>query len=299
MTDLDRLLDAYPSLSPAERAQADRLLASHPERGPDWARARRLAGLIDAAGPDRLDDLARRAVDQRMGRSRPGNLPDTPEAARLGARLDDAEAHAQDSVARFERMTGRRLVPARPDRAPIGGDSVPQRPHLAPRTSRRLPRLAAVAAVLVVGYGAAWMASAASVTPREQLADLGGIEAHTPPTLRGAQATESEALTEALQAVRDARRSTLGLFPWYSPAGLDAAAADLASVAERTPPASWRSQEARLALARVHLARQRDAQAAHVLGELVREGQYRAPVARRLLDAIRAGLPADGPRADG
>lgn len=296
MTDLDRLLDAYPELSPADRADADRQLAAHPDRALDWARARRLADLFDAAGPDDLDDLARRALDQRMGGGAPDMLPPTPEATRIGARLDLFEAEAEDPVARFERMSGRQWGEASVDPESIGGDSAPAQPVLVsvPRRLSRLPRLAAAAAVLLVAYGASWMASAASVTPREQLADLGSIEVQAPPTMRGAQAVpDAQALTDALQAVHDARRSTLGLFPSYDPAGLDAAAGLLAAVADQAEPASWVSQEARLALGRVHLARQRDVEAARVLGELVREGQYRAPVARRLLDAIRAELVSD------
>lgn len=156
-----------------------------------------------------------------------------------------------------------------------------------PSRSRRA-RLATVAAVLIAGYAALWMASAAAVTPREQLADLGSIDAHIPASAQ--DSPSRQALTLALQSVRGARRSTAGLFPTDDPARLDSAAVRLESVASRADVPRWVSQEARLALGRVLLARHRDTEAARVLGGLVREGGYRAPVARRLLDAIRAGI---------
>ena len=104
-------------------------------------------------------------------------------------------------------------------------------------------------------------------------------------------------MSDALAAVRRARRSTLGLFPRYDPAQLDAAAAALAGPDRQGPASSWPSQEARLTLARVHLYRQRDVEAARVLGALVREGGYRAPAARRMLDFLRAQPPEPAPDA--
>ena len=214
---------------------------------------------------------------------------DEPEAAHVEARLDRFEAQAEDPVARFERMTGRTLGPPSGSARPTGGGPTAGRPPLvaAPERRLRLPHVATVAAVLLAVYGGLWVASAQSATPRDQLADLGGIEA--PPVVHGSNAS-AEPLAGALQAVREARQSVLGLFPRYDPAALDAAAVRLAEVAGESDAGTWTSQEARLALARVLLDRQRDLEAARVLGGLVREGGYRAPVARRLLDAIRAGL---------
>ena len=290
MTDLDRLLDDYPVLSPDERADADRQLSADPARAVEWAGARRLAELLDAARPEPRDDLARRAVARRMRGDRPGNPSSDPEEAIVEAWLDQIEAQAEDPVARFERMTGRAL--ARPvDRTEAEGSPVSARPFVAasPQRSRRRARLVTAGAVVLAMYVGLWGVSATLATPRDQLADLGSIEAQAPPALLGAEAIASaEPLSDALRTVRSARRSALPLFPRYDPSALDAAAVQLTEVADDAD--GWVSQEARLALARVHLARQRDLEAARVLGGLVREGGYRAPVARRLLDAIRAGL---------
>ncbi len=293
VTDLDRLLDDYPVLSTEERADADHRLAAHPERAAEWADARRLAELLDAARLDPEDDLAQRAVERRMRGERPDEPDDDPESARIEARLDQFEDQAEDPVARFERMTGQTLEPSESRTELASGDSVPARPFVltAPPRSSRLPSVSAALAVLVAVYGGLWVVSVQSATPRDRLADLGGIEAQAPPVPPSASGNASaDSLTGALRTVRQARRSVLLLFPRYSPAALDAAAVRLAKVAGQADAGTWVSQEARLALGRVHLARQRDLQAARVLAGLVREGGYRAPAARRLLDAIRAGL---------
>lgn len=292
MTDLLLLLDTYPDLSPDERADADRQLAGHPDLADAWADARRLAA--------RLDGVAWRATGRRMGQSLDGTEPytaasaeDAAEVARIESRLDQFEAEAEGPIVRFERMTGRRLS-ERPDLSEQpeptrrrGHEPAPVRPLVAeaPVRRRSVPRWSAAVAVLVVLYGVFVAASATAVTPREQLADLGSIRADAP-----TPQDPPDSLSTALQAVRDARAVTLSLSPVYDPASLDSAAAQLAVVAESAAPGSWTSQEARIALGRVHLHRQRDLEAARVLGGLVREGGYRAPIARRLLDSIRAGM---------
>ena len=152
------------------------------------------------------------------------------------------------------------------------------------RRGRLARRGAAVLLVLGLVYAGLGAASALSRSPRQQVAALGEVEA-----LAGPAGPEAERLAAAARAVRRARRSTLGLFPTYDAAGLDAAADALAAAAEGADGRSWVSQEARLALGRVLLYRARDAEAARVLGGLVREGGYRGPAARRLLDIVRAG----------
>jgi len=307
VTEIDSLLDAYPALAPAERARADARLASlgaeasaaHAEA---YAQARRLAAFADALdaalGPA---DLGRLVAAERMGFPGAAAALDDARAAdpeldlqvdALAARLQALAADAEDPVARFERLAGRRLAAA-----DLGGDSAPARPPVlfaAPRpTARlrlvRLPRwAAAAAAVLLVAYGGLFAVSSATVPERAQVAALGEIEAIELPTLRGAAPTPADALTPALGAVADARRSTLGLFPRYDAAALASAAEALTAVAADADPRSAASQEARLALGRIYLYQGRDAEAVRVLGGLVAEGRYQAPTARRLLDYVRA-----------
>ena len=162
-------------------------------------------------------------------------------------------------------------------------------------TSPRWPaRLAAALAAVAVAYGALGAASAASQPERERVADLGALSARDASALRGPGA---ERLVGALAAVEGARRSTLGLWPRYDDASLEAAGRALAAVAAGAPAGSAASQEARLALGRVLLHRGRDVEAARVLGSVVRQGGYRGPQARRLLDWVRAqddGAPPAG-----
>ena len=308
MTDIAALLDRYPDLSLQERAAVDARVRDLPE----WAAAHReacaFAALLDAADPTlTADDLARAAVNRRMGHPLPdahaprragADHPDLDaEADRIETRLDELEAGMADPLELFQALTGLELPP------PVaGGDSSarafasPVRaPERAPArgSARRLPVLArwvAGVAVAAVAYGGLFAASALTATPREQVAALGEVRMEEAPVLRGADAVVgADALGPALDAVRGARRSTLGLFPHYDATALDAAADDLTAVAETAAPASWVSQEARLALGRVHLYRERDAEAVRVLGGLVREGSYRAGAARRMIDWVRAG----------
>ena len=285
MADLDALLDAYPTLSPGDRVAVDVLAEGRPEWEAAYAEARRLAALTDAASaPTSAADLAQLAVARRLGATPPetaridqdrGADPDLArEQGTIEERLDQLEAETEDPMVRFERVTGRPLPGVAPAGAPMG------RRGGTPRLSA-VARLAVTAALLALGYGVLYAASAARATAREQTADLGAVGA-----VRLSQA-HAEPLAGALAAVRHARRSTLGLFPRYDPVGLDRAARALAAQAGAADARSWQSQEARLALARVHLYRQRDVDAARVLGGLVREGGTRAPAARRLLDFIR------------
>ena len=305
MTDLGALLAAYPSLPPEERAGVDARVAareaSEPALRAAHDAARRLAALVDAAS-DPGADLAQRVVARRLGasppeaerrdRDRAADPALAREAEAVAARLDRLEAEAEDPAARFRRLTGRPLPDlSRHGPAPPEPASSPE-PAPAPPAGRRLRRWASAAALLALGYGVLWAASTARATTRELVADLGAVGDDVPRAAAGA-----DALSDARAAVGRARRSTLGLFPRYDAAGLDAAAVALADQARRADAPSWPSQEARLALARVHLYRQRDVEAARVLGALVREGGYRAPAARRMLDFLRAQAPGAQPDA--
>lgn len=288
MTDIARQLDLYADLGPDARAEVDAYVAAHPEWAPRLAEAQAFAALLDAAADP--DDVARRVVDERMGIAPSDAAPD-PEADRLRDRLDALTAGAEDPVAKFERLTGRPLAeaPARP----LGLMSVaPDRPALrrAGSAPRRLPRwVALAAAAVVVGYGGLYVGSATSLSERDRLADLGDLSSYEALVVRGA-GTDALAsrLDAALDGVDGARRSVLGLFPSYDAAALDDVAADLEAIVAEADRSTSVSQEARLALGRVRYAQGHDAEAARVLGTLVREGSYRGPDARRLLDAIRA-----------
>ncbi|WP_412061558.1 hypothetical protein [Rubrivirga sp. IMCC45206] len=298
MTDPALRLDEFPALSPAERAEIERALAGRPDLADALDEARRLAALVDAARA--RPDPGQSVVGRRLGLDGLSMPADPEAAARLARRIDALDADAEDVVARFERLTGRTLPPLATDDTPAAEarpspeaplrtlvDRPPARPARA--RWRRASTWARAAAVLLVGYGALFLASQASVPERAQIAALGEIAVDEPALRSADPAPDADRLIAAAQAVRDARRSTLGLFPSYDATALDAAAADLADLADAADRRTWVSQEARLALGRVLLHRGRDADAARVLGDLVEQGGYRAPVARRLLDAVRVG----------
>ena len=285
MADLADLLAAYPSLLPEERAAVDEQVAGRPDLRHAHDEARQFAALLDAGSA--APDPAQSAAARRLGSRRPErDRRAAPDAEAVDVRLDRLEAEAEHAGARFERLTGRPLPDPGDRPGPTVSDGPPD-PPAGRRPPRRLLRWITAAALLALGYGALWAASAARATDRELTADLGAIDARLVP--------EGEPLADAFAAVGGARRSVLGLFPRYDPVALDSAARLLSQGAQTSEASSWPSQEARLALARVHLYRQRDVEAARVLGGLVREGGYRAPAARRMLDFVRAqdAAPAD------
>lgn len=293
MSDLDLRLDLYPDLSADERAAVDLEVAARPDLAERHADAQALAAVLDAArqSQDDLED-AERSMDRRLAGHRRRIRP-IYGAASAEQRLDRLVRDTADPVERFEALTGRSL--ARADASgDVSGDGAA--PHLRlvdlevapPPRVRWLPRLAAAVAVLAVGYGGAAVVSSQWVSERAQVAGLDTVEAIGMPTLRGVEETPNEArAVAALQAVLDARRSTLGLFPRYDAGALEAASSDLEAVAADVAPDSWVSQEVRLARGRVMLHLGADEEAARVLGALVREGGYRASAARRLLDYVR------------
>ena len=272
MTDLAALIARYPDLPPEERADVDARLAGHPALAGAHAEAVALAAVLDAArtpaDPARADPA--RAVPARAERQRDDDL---------------------DPAALFEELAGFPL-------SEVEGLDAQDEPPAAPMTLlaasrpplRRLwlPRVAAAAAVALVGYGALFAWSAASVSERAQVAALGEVAPVDVPVLRGPAVMETdERLQAALAEVAAARRSWLGLFPSYDAGRLDAAAGEIAAVVGEVDPGSWMSHEGRLALGRIHLYRGRDAEAVRVLGTLVEEGSYRGAVARRLIDSVR------------
>jgi hypothetical protein len=315
---LSERLDLYAALPPDERASVDRDVAdsgSTTDAG-RLAEARAFAALVDAAAdarpgrPVSADDVSAYLTDLSLGlvpadADRVAAALDADpalraEADRVRARLDVLHEGAESPLAQFERLSGHRLdppteAPARTLRDPRT-DRASERPRAADRAAAAAPRMRLVsvrrvlvaATVVLVAYGGLSVASTRQLSERYRVAELGDLASYAPPTMRGAATDALPArLDAALDAVAGARRSTLGLFPHYDAAALDAAAAELTAIAGATDSGSDVSQEARLALARVHLYQERDAEAVRILSGLVREQRYRAPEARRLLDFVR------------
>ena len=274
MTDLAVLLDLYPSLSPEERLDVEARVAAAPEWAEALDEAQRFAALLDAAGP--------RPAPPPAGGDGQAARPED-EAGREAARLRALLAGAEDPARKFERLTGRPLPsasePPTPPRPPGGGGS-------------RAGRWAAgVVAGLAVLWGGVAAASSVATPERTRVADVAAL-AHVGPVPSGGADRLAARLGRALDGAARARRFAPGRPPTYDADALASAATDLEWVATRAAPGSAVAQEARLARGRVLLHLGRDAEAARALGALVREGGYRAPKARRLLDWLRAGRDA-------
>ena len=323
MSSLSDRLDDYAALPPDERAAAARDAAASPEYAEQFAEARALAALLDAAAaarpgrPVSEDDLAAFLADQALGLVPSDAVrveaalaadPGLRDAAdRMRSRLANLDAHAagaESAEAQFERLFGRTLpspAAAAPAEAPRSAHRNGEARHAArpsadraaappPRAARSGTgrRVLVLAAALLVAYGGLAAVSASQQTGRARLADLADLASYAPIETRGADADPLAArLDTALDGVAGARRTTLGLFPRFDSARLDAVAVDLAGISSAADPASSVSQEARFALARVRLHQSRDGDAVRLLAALVSEQSYRSAEARRLLDAIR------------
>lgn len=305
-------LDDYAVLPPPERAEVDREVAA--SGSPDDARrladARRFAALLDAADDARPDrpvspgDVADLLADRSLGlghahadriQAAIDADPDLQaEADRVQARLGTRSMSAEAQAARFDAIFGTpesapelaAVRAPRNDRA-RASDRQPAAPPRARLASAR--RVLVLAVGLVVAYGGLFAVSASQQTDRARVADLRDLGSYTPVTTRGAAADDPlpARLDAALDAVVASRRTTLGLFPRLDAEALDVAADELAEIVRASGTGTTVSQEARLALARVRVAQDRDAEVVSLLGSLVRDESYRAPEARRLLDFIR------------
>lgn len=305
MTDIETRLDTYAALTLDQRAEIDAYVAQYPIWKERHTEAQALAALLDAAIESDEDRIVRHVVDEWMGIETREDIETVLrahphlalEADHITDHLDELASAAEDPIAKFERLTGRPLdaesVPEEGDGQALSATPLPQtvpEPRAKRRRARRLPRwIAAVVAVLGVTYGGLYAVSVASVSERTQMADLAELSAYEVPVVRSADPDDLASRLEAtLDRIGDARRSTLGLFPTYDEDALAAVAADLGAITVEANAETSVSQEDRFALGRVYLQQGRDADAARVLGTLVREGSYRAPEARRLLDYIRA-----------
>lgn len=277
----ERLRD-YLALTDAERARTDAEAALRPDLAEEWADARALAALTDSVR--QADDLASRVVDEHLSL---GPVVADPSADALREEVARLTAEAEDPVAQFERLTGHALSSAAPPHQGDGrSDNRPIR-LAADRSAvpRRAPLLRRLAVALVAGvglYGMAFAGSLLSTPERTRVADVGDIAASYRP-MRGPELNDRYA--EAVEELRSARQSTLGLFPYYDKARLDAAAEAFAAIATEAPEDQF-GKEAALALGRIRLLQGRDEEARTALDAVMAQNRFRAPEAARLLDFL-------------
>ncbi len=211
------------------------------------------------------------------------------EAIRLT--LERFTATAEDPIARFDQLTARSPQPAEVP--------APDREAIVPRRNMRLlvPIRYALAAcvALVTIYAALSIFSWRFQSDRTRLTALHATEeAFVELTLRG-EPTEptADALDESLELLRNARTSTLGLFPSYDAERLEAAAALAEGFAADGEATAMRTLRAQYVLGKIRMYQERDAEAAEALQKVVDGRGEGAEDARRLLDYIRTRGPSD------
>ncbi|MFB6249949.1 MAG: tol-pal system YbgF family protein [Salinibacter sp.] len=246
------------------------------------------------------------ALERRMDED--AVLRERVDAARR--RLRSAEAEV-DPVSQFEELTGHALPAAEtaPADAPMDDAPAADRADRAPASPSKslvdrvmaLPLavrgIGAVAGLLLGTYAVLFAASTASQSTLDRLAavDVSSqmVESYYSTNTRSATAPTADTTRagplylDALATLRDARTSTLGLFPRYDGDALERAEAQLKKVLDRTEQDSFLALEAQFYLGKAYLAQGRvDAARARFKAVVEREGR-RAQEARRILETLR------------
>jgi TolA-binding protein len=324
MNDIENKIVQYGSLNDDEQRRVEAYVDAHPRWHSLLEEVKALEALrTSMVSVLRTDDdiLAYYVVATHTGLS--PSAPLKHAFAELEARLDaDAALQAQyealaqrldtmaediDPVAQFESLTGFRLndsdAASNPrldeDAAQAGRNEENARIVMLPRAAR----WAAAAVVLVaVLYGGLYGLSRATQSSIERLAVVDASETQIEGyalTTRGTPATSdvdsSGALyLDALRTLREARESTLGLFPRYNTDKLSRAETLLQRVIEREGPRSFLQVEAYFFLGKVHLA-QGNIEAARSNFQTValREGR-RSIEATEILTELQEEHPAHG-----
>jgi hypothetical protein len=331
MQNTEEQILSYPHLSAERQEEIESYVEDHPEWAPLLQDVRTLESFAppveDGPSPDPL--LTTYVVVQRLHPEEvPGGLrrafrrlerqmeenPTLRERAEtVRARLAAAEAKV-DPVSHFEELTGHSLegvTDAAPspektatppseeasDRAPTPVREVVDRVLQLPLALRWA---GAAVGVLLGTYAVLFAASEASTTTLDRLAAVEVsnqvVGNYTSTATRSAvpspdTLTADQLYIDALTAVRQARTSTLGLFPSYDPEQLDEAEGLLNRVLERTESGSFLSLEAQFYLGKVHLAQGQVSSAQERLRTVVeREGRMAAE-ARDILEVLENEYP--------
>ncbi|MEM6644821.1 MAG: hypothetical protein AAF730_01070 [Bacteroidota bacterium] len=306
------LFDDYLDLSNAERAALRRYVDAHPELSGDLTavemidRMARAVGTVygatEAAGND---EVLRYLVYTRM--LQPGvpsplaplwtamdarAAAEPSFAARLEAlqqSLQDAEPEV-DAVAQFERLSTHRLTQGAPSRL----DRAPRRSARA--STRRVWRWTGAALAMLIGvYGALFTVSQVQESAVQQLAVLGSAalgDSAAGPTRGIVMPPRNEAIStdelfrQATRMLRNARSTSLGLFPQYNPDSLAESIVALEAVISREEDDSFYIGQAHFVLGQAYLLLD-DADAAQAsLEAALSSGAHSATLAQEQLDVL-------------
>ncbi len=321
MNDVEEQILSYPHLS----TEGQREVEAYVESNPEWAsllRDVRSLETLSAGAQANLPSDPLLATYVTVRHLHPEDVPPELETtfSKLGARIEhddslrqkvdaaqrqlrEAEA-AIDPVSHFEELTEHTLEnETEPDPAQRREPASTESPSTAPSLLEvflnlpRLVRRGAVAAIVLVGlYGGLYGVSISTQSTLDRLAAVEisdqVVENYATTELRGAQpgadaASVDDQYLEALSALREARSSTLGLFPQYDPGRLEQAEQGLDRVLEQVEPGSFLALEAHFYLGKIALAQEEvDAARRHFKTVVRREGR-RADEAYEILKTLQ------------
>ncbi len=313
MHDLESRLESYLDLTPPERQALGAAIQAHrPDLAGALEEAERLAqafGIITrtAVTPDALAHLAAR--DHLEGHGHPETRPDhfledadlRHRFFALRDRVESLDRALPDPLAQFESLTGHRLeeleprvVPLHPpaSAAPARGAVPRQRMHVL--RSRFIQYAVAASFALVALYGALAIASRASVSELDRLGaldpDVLALEGFGGAVRGGPEAAigNDARYLDALETLRQARQSTLGLFPHYDATLLDQARRQLEGIVLSEERGSFLQLEASYVLGKTFLLMEQDEAARPHFTRVVEFGGRHADEAARVLASIEA-----------
>jgi hypothetical protein len=331
MQNVEEQILSYPHLSAERQREIESYVEDHPEWASLLQDVRALESFEpNVEGESILDPLlttyvvvqrlhpkevpsglqrAFRRFEQRMAED--PTLRERVESVRT--RLAAAEAKV-DPVSHFEALTGHSLEAA-PPKAPSPAEAT------APTTEAssdhketplrdvvdhalQLPLVlrwaGAAIAVLLGAYITVFAASEASTTTLDRLAAVdvsNQVVGNYASTATRSAVPDPDTLTtdqlyvDGLTAARQARTSTLGLFPDYDPEKLDRAETLLNRVLDRSASGSFLSLEAQFYLGKVYLAQGRIQLAQERFGTVVEQEGRMAAEARDILTALAEEYP--------
>ena len=334
MQHVEEQILSYPHLSAERQREIETYVEDHPEWASLLRDVRSIESLVRSEESPSSDALlttyvvvqrlhpgdvptglneAFQRLEQRM-EDEP-ELQQRAEAAR--ERLATAEA-AVDPVAHFEELTGHSLEPDAESastsadatttaRDPASGRETTPSPIAFLDELLRLPlavRWGGAAIALLLGaYVVLFAASEASQSTLDRLASVDVsnqvVDNYTSTATRSAvpsrdTLTADQLYVDALAVVRNARTSTLGLFPSYDATKLNRAEQLLARVLDRTESGSFLALEAQFYLGKVRLAKDQVESARSNFRTVVEQEGRMAREARSILETLQEEVPGSG-----
>ena len=324
MENVEEQILSYPHLSVEKKREVESYVEAHPQWASLLDDVRSIESIVrdvDGASeallttyvvvqhlhPEQasseLEDAFRR-LEHKMEED-PG-LQERAETIRQ--RLENAEATI-DPVTQFEELTGHSVNPEAEEMSAATESTASSR-DTSPSLSTLLDELlrlplavrgvGAAVALLLGTYAVLFVASEASQSTLDRLATVNVssqvVNNYTSTATRSAvpsadTVTADQLYVDALTAVRNARTSTLGLFPSYDTQTLNRAEELLTQVLDRTEAGSFLALEAQFYLGKVKLAQgQVEPARSHLKIVVQREGRMAAE-AQSILKTLQEEYP--------